>query len=89
MPLFSPATRALVRSLLIGALLSVGASPAAAQGPASEGQNLGLIIRGLTFEGNKRYDDELLATVIATTQSGWAARWPSPSRWWQSAGGWR
>jgi outer membrane protein assembly complex protein YaeT len=72
-PLFPPATRALVRSLLIGALLSVGASSAESQTPAVEGQNLGLIVRGLSFDGNKRYDSDLLSTVIATTQSAWFA----------------
>jgi outer membrane protein assembly complex protein YaeT len=75
-PLFSPVTRALVRSMLIGALLSVGASPVAAQATPAEGQNLGLIIRGIKIDGNRRYEDELLATIISTTQSGWAARWP-------------
>ena len=36
----------------------------------------GLIVRRLSFEGNRAYSDEVLATVIATTNSTWFATFP-------------
>ena len=44
--------------------------------PALAAQNGALVVRGLSFEGNRAIDDETLASFIATTNSSWAARFP-------------
>lgn len=43
--------------------------------PAAAQNGGGLIVRQLEFSGNRAIDNWTLSTVIATTQSGWFARW--------------
>jgi outer membrane protein assembly complex protein YaeT len=68
-PLFGP----LVRPLLLGVALacSTGRVLEAQTPPGTEGSSL--VVRQLKFEGNRAYPEEVLATVIATTQSSWFA----------------
>jgi outer membrane protein assembly complex protein YaeT len=56
---------------LAGALLLMAPSLAA--------QNGGLVVRGLSFQGNTAIDDQTLATFIVTTNSSWIARSPLTS----------
>jgi outer membrane protein insertion porin family len=76
-PLIRSLLPRVIRSLVLGVVLSGGAGSLAAQERPAEQVELGPIIRGVAFEGNKAYDDELLAVVIATTQSAFFAR-----PWW-------
>lgn len=69
MPPRSPLLFLLVRLGLIGALMVVGSRRMAGQVRPAEGIDAGLVIRGLSFEGNRAYPDEVLTTVIATTRS--------------------
>jgi len=54
--------------VLIGLLAVLLAAPAAAQS--------GLIVRKLSFQGNKAFDDDVLAAAIQTTSSDWFATSP-------------
>lgn len=54
--------------LLAGALVVVV--------PALAAQNGGLVVRGLSFAGNRAVDDATLAASIATTNSAWVTRFP-------------
>jgi outer membrane protein assembly factor BamA len=59
----------------LAALSAVAASVGAAQEPSSADQP-GLVIRSLSFEGNRFIDDFTLRASIATTQSAFIARAP-------------
>ena len=67
----------LKRLALIGVLAVVGVRSGNAQRRAANALDAGLVVRGLTFVGNKAYTDEVLTTVIATTASAAFARY-----WW-------
>jgi outer membrane protein insertion porin family len=54
--------------LLVGLLVGGTAAPVAAQA--------GLIVRKLSFDGNKAFDDAALASAIQTTTSSWFATTP-------------
>lgn len=53
---------------LVSLLAAATATPAAAQ--------TGLIVRKLSFDGNKAFDDQVLAAAIQTTNSSWFATSP-------------
>ena len=59
----------LVRLGISGALMFSAAASLGAQSRASDAEAPGLVVRGLTFKGNHAYTAEVLATVIATTNS--------------------
>ena len=67
----------LIRLVLVCALLLL---PATVWGQ----QSSGLVVRGLSFEGNHAIDDATLAAAIATTNSSWFATSPLVS--WASLG---
>ena len=76
----SPLMQRLVRLGISGALMLLAAAPLAAQGRPGDADAPGPVVRGLRFEGNRAYPDEVLATVIATTNSSafastWWLRW--------------
>jgi outer membrane protein insertion porin family len=58
---------------VFGVLTAVGVGKMEAQVRPGEGVEPGLVVRGLRFEGNRAYPDEVLETVIATTSSSFFA----------------
>ena len=58
------------RQLRASLLLVLAAALPAATAAAQDQQR---VVRGLTFEGNRALDDEILKSAIATTASGWWA----------------
>ncbi len=66
----SAALRRALRACLAAGLLAGAAGTAGAQ-PAP-----GLVVRQLSFEGNRALEDEVLAASIATTKSSWFATFP-------------
>jgi outer membrane protein insertion porin family len=58
--------------LVVGALLAMAGRAHAQQVPGVGGER---VVRDLKFAGNRALDDYTLASVIATTNSGWFARY--------------
>ena len=74
----------LVRLGISGALMFSAVSSLGAQSRPSDADAPGLVVRGLTFKGNRAYTAEVLATVIATTNS--SAFASSPLLSWMTLG---